>query len=85
MQMKSLYAEGDMMHQIPDFTELLKLARSPAGQQLISHLQLSGGEQLQQAINTASTGDYSQAKKTLSSLMDSPEVRSLLKQLEESE
>lgn len=71
------------MQQIPDMAALLKLARSPAGQQLLSLLQRSGGEQLQNAVNMASSGDYTLAKQTLSALLDTPEARSLLKQLED--
>lgn len=71
------------MQQIPDMAALLKLARSPAGQQLLSLLQRSGGEPLQNALNMASSGDYAQAKQTLSALLDTPEARSLLKQLED--
>ena len=70
------------MQQIPDMSQLLKLAQSPAGQQLISMLQQSGGNELQDAITKASAGDYSQAKKTLSSLLSSPHAQALLKQLE---
>lgn len=72
------------MQQTPDFSQLLKLAQSPAGQQLLSMLQQSGGAELQNAISKASTGDYSDAKKTLSSLLSTPEAQALLKKMEES-
>ena len=70
------------MQQTPDYAQLMKLAQSPAGQQLIAMLQHSGGDALQSAMNKASAGDYSQAKKLLSLLTD-PKARALLKQLEE--
>lgn len=70
------------MQQIPDMSHLLKLAQSPAGQQLIAMLQQSGGNELQDAIKKASAGDYTQAQKTISSLLSSTEAQALLKQLE---
>lgn len=66
-----------------DMSEILRLAQSPAGQQLVSLLQRTGGTQLQNAVAMASGGDYEQAKQALSSLLASPEAQALLKQLEE--
>lgn len=71
------------MQQSPDMSQLLKLAQSPAGQQLLTLLQNSGGNDLQNAIAKASAGDYSEAKKSLSSLLSTPEAQALLKQMEE--
>lgn len=71
------------MQHSPDMSQLLKLAQSPAGQQLLSMLQQSGGSELQTAIAKASAGDYNEAKKTLSSLLSTPEAQALLKQMEE--
>lgn len=61
--------------------EVMRLAESPAGQQLLSMLQRSDTHQLQQAMNQASSGDYSQASKTLQALLSSPEAKKLLKEL----
>ena len=72
------------MQQIPNMSELLKIAQSPAGQQLMALLQKSSGNSLQNAVTQASAGDYESAKKMLAPLLDSPEVKALLKQLEES-
>ena len=69
------------MQQPNDFSELLQLAQSPAGQQLIALLQKNGGDTLQSAISKASAGDYTQAQKTISKLLDTPEARQLLQQL----
>lgn len=71
------------MQHSPDMSQLLKLAQSPAGQQLLSLLQHSGGRDLENAIAKASTGDYSEAQKSLSSLLSTPEAQALLKQMEE--
>ena len=38
------------MQQIPDMGELIRLAQTPAGQQLIALLHKQGGSRLQQAI-----------------------------------
>lgn len=73
------------MQQSPDFTQLLRLAQSPAGQQLLAMLQRSGGSELQSAIAKASAGDYSEAKKTLSALLSTPEAQALIRQMEENQ
>lgn len=71
------------MQQMPDMTELFRLAQTPAGRQLIAMLQKSGGARLNEAIAKAASGDYAQAKETLSDLLSSPEAQVLLKELEE--
>lgn len=65
-----------------DMNELMRLAQSPAGQQLIAHLQRSGGKELQAALASVSAGNYDAAKQALSSLLSSPDVQALVKQLE---
>ena len=66
-----------------DFSDLLQLAQSPAGQQLITLLQRNGGNELQSALSSAARGDYSKAQKALSGLMKDPEAQKLLKNLED--
>lgn len=66
-----------------DPSEVQKIAQSPAGQQLLSLLQRTGGQNLQHAMQQASAGDYEGAKEVLSGLLSSPEARRLLRQLEE--
>lgn len=61
--------------------EAMRLAKSDAGQQLLAHLRQTDSVQLQQAMDQAAAGDYSQVKQTLSSLLESEEVKALLKQL----
>lgn len=61
--------------------EAMKLAQSPAGQQLIQLLQQTGGNDLQAAMEKAAAGDYSQAKQAITSLMNNPEAQKLLKQM----
>lgn len=66
-----------------DLSELMRLAQSPAGQQLIALLQQNGGNHLQTAVEKAGSGDFGQAKQILSSLLSDPEAQALLKQLED--
>ena len=61
--------------------EVLRLASSPAGQQLIAMMQQKGGSDFQKAMASAATGDYSQAKKAIEALMTDPKAQQLLKQL----
>ena len=62
--------------------DALRLAHSDAGQQLFSLLKESDGKALQQAAELAAAGDYRQAGNALSKLLEDPQIRALLKQLE---
>ena len=61
--------------------EVMKLAKSPAGQQLLAMLKQQDNAKLEQAAAQAKTGDYSQASQTLSAMLSSPEAQKLLKEL----
>lgn len=61
--------------------ELMKLANSPAGQQLMAMLKSQDNSKLEQAAAQAKSGDYAQAGQTLSSMLSSPEARKLIKEL----
>lgn len=61
--------------------DAMKLANSPAGQQLLALLRDSHGDKIDQALTQASSGDYAQLSKTMQTLMASPEARALLEQL----
>lgn len=69
--------------QIPDLSELIRLAQTPTGRQLIALLQKQGGSRLQQALASAASGDYTNAQAILSELLASPDAQVLLKELEE--
>lgn len=71
------------MANIPDMSQLIRLAQSPAGQQLIALIQKTSRGELEQAMNKANAGDYSGAKDALSSLLSTPEAQRLLKTLED--
>lgn len=59
----------------------MELANSPQGQQLIRMLQLTNQADLQRAMDSAASGDYSAAKQTLNSLLNNPEAQKLLHQM----
>ena len=61
--------------------DIMNLAKSPAGQQLIAILQQGDSAKLQQVTQQAQSGDYDSAKQTLQSMLSSPEARKLLKEL----
>lgn len=61
--------------------EAMRLAATPAGQQLLALLQKNGGDSLQQAMNQAASGNYDQAKASLASVLADPETKKLLEQL----
>jgi hypothetical protein len=61
--------------------EMLRLAASPAGKQLIALMQQKGGEDLQKAMKLAAAGDYTQAKDALQSVLSHPQAQKLLKEL----
>ena len=62
--------------------EALRLARSDTGQQLLHLLRQADSGTLQQAAELAAAGDYRQAGNALSKLLEDPQFRDLLKQLE---
>lgn len=61
--------------------EIMRMAKSPAGQQLIALLKQKDTSALDQAVRQAKSGDYSQASKTLSAMLSSPEAQKLMKEL----
>ena len=61
--------------------EVMRLAKSPAGQQLIAMLQKSDSAALEQAVSAAKAGDYANASRSLSAALSSPEAQKLMKEL----
>ena len=59
--------------------DALRLASTRQGQQLIAMAKQAGGDSLQKA---ASAGDVEAVKATLGSLMQSPQFRALVEELE---
>lgn len=61
--------------------DAMRLANTPAGQQLLALLQKSDTTEMRNAMEQASSGNYEQAKQILGPLLNSPEVQKLLQQL----
>ena len=61
--------------------DAMKLAKSPAGKQLISLLNQTDSRAVSQAMEQARSGDYSAAGQSLNKLLNNPEVQKLLKEL----
>ena len=61
--------------------EALRLAKSPAGQQLLAMLRRKDNGQLQQAMDLATEGNYAQASQILGALLSSSEAQQLLNEL----
>ena len=65
-----------------DMQKAMQLAATPAGRELVAFLQSHNSQAMQNAMNKAAAGAYTSAKQALSSLLEDPEIRELLKQLE---
>ena len=61
--------------------DVKRIAKSPAGQQLMALLQQKDSDAVAQATAQAKAGDYAQAGQTLSALLSSPEAQKLMKEL----
>ena len=70
------------MQPMPDIAALMKLAQSPAGQQLLAMLKSNPNTNLSNIAATAAAGNLEEAKQLLSSALSSREAQELLKQLE---
>ena len=67
----------------PSMQEMLRMAASPAGKQLIALMQQKGGAELTKAQALAASGDMAKAKDALAALLADPQIRTLLKQFGE--
>lgn len=65
-----------------DMQQLMALAGSPIGQQLIEALKQTGSTDVEKAASLAASGNMDQARQTLSGLLSDPGIRALLQQLE---
>lgn len=70
------------MRNNPDaMQEALRIAKSPEGQKLIQLVRQSDPGKLQQVLTSAASGNFNQAKDTLTALLDSPEAKELLSRM----
>ena len=70
-----------MQNNPKNFEDAMRIARSPAGQELFRLLQSADQEKLNKAMSGAASGDYEAVKKALGPLLSSPEVRAILAQM----
>lgn len=61
--------------------DLMRVANSPAGKQLLAMLQQGDSAKLEQAKAQAQAGDFSSAGQALRTMLSSPEAQRLLKEL----
>ena len=61
--------------------EVMRIAKSPAGQQLMALFQHRDSAAVAEATAQAKSGNYSQAGQTLRELLSSPEAQKLMKEL----
>lgn len=64
-----------------DFSSLLKIANSPAGQRLLSLVQKNRDDRFDQALHQAQSGDYTQAQQLLSKMLSTKEGQELMKEI----
>ena len=70
------------MQPLPDMTQLMKLAASPAGQKLLAMVKSSNCVDLDSISSAAASGNLEEAKQMLQGLLASEEAKALIKQLE---
>ena len=61
--------------------DAMRLAGTPAGQELLNLLRQGDSSKLQQAAQMASEGNYAQAQQLLSGFLQDPEVHRLLSKM----
>ena len=61
--------------------DAMRLAGTPAGQELLNLLRRGDSSELQQAAQLASEGNYAQAQQLLSGFLQDPEVQRLLSKM----
>ena len=63
-------------------SDLRRVLASPEGQKLLTLLRADGGSALKQAMQAVKGGDYAGAKTALDPMLQSPEAKKLLEQLQ---
>ena len=74
-----------MQKKSQDFSmeDIMRIAQSSAGQQLIAMLKQNDNAKLEQAVAQAKGGDYAQASQILRTMLSSSQAQNLLKELGE--
>lgn len=69
------------MQNMPDYAQMMRIMQSPEGQRLMALLRNTNSAALDSAVSSAQSGDMEAARSALSQILNTPEVRALLKQL----
>ena len=69
------------MQNMPDYAQMMRIMQSPEGQRLMVLLRNTDSAALDSAVSSAQSGDMEAARSALSQILNTPEVRALLKQL----
>jgi len=74
-----------MQKKSDDFSmqEAMRLANTPAGQQLLALLRQENGDKLQSIMQMAQSGDLKSAGNALQNILSSQNAQTLLKEMEE--
>lgn len=64
-----------------DLAALMKIAKSPAGQRLLSLVQKNRDEHFEEAMHQAEAGDSSQAQALLRRMLSTEEAQDLIKEI----
>lgn len=64
-----------------NLSELMKIANSTAGQELLSLVQNKKDEKFDEAMQLAQSGDFSQAQEIISKILSTPEAEALMKKI----
>ena len=72
------------MEKIPEnisMQEVMRFAKSPAGQKLLAALRSTGTDQVDKIKQYSAQGNYTQAQSALSEIMKNPQVQNILKEM----
>ncbi len=61
--------------------EAMRLAQTPAGQQLLSSLKQADSRKIQQAMASFSSGNQEEAKRLLADVLNSPQAKALMEKM----
>ena len=64
-----------------DYSELLKIANSPAGQELMALVQKNKDAHFDEAMREAEAGDFAQAQAVITQMLSSKEGQELIKKI----
>lgn len=69
------------MGQDLSFSELMRIASSAEGKQLLELVRQNSDPKFSDAMRLAENGDYSQAKQMIGKFLDTPEAKSIMEKI----